>query len=106
MFESYLGEARFRRGVRLHLRRHPHGSATADDFFAAMADAAGEAPVLGAFRSFVDQPGVPFVSAVLSDDRSSLMLRHERYRPLRAAIARGLRCDVPVCVRALSCSDP
>ena len=105
MFESYLGEARFRRGVRLHLRRHPHGSATADDFFAAMADAAGEAPVLGAFRSFVDQPGVPFVSAVLSDDRSSLMLRQERYRPLRSAIAPGLLWDVPVCVRALSSSD-
>ena len=105
MFESYLGEARFRRGVRLHLRRHPHGSATADDFFAAMADAAGEAPVLGAFRSFVDQPGVPFVSAVLSDDRSSLMLRQERYRPLGSAIAPGLLWDLPVCVRALSSAD-
>ena len=105
MFESYLGEARFRRGVRLHLRRHPHGSATADDFFAAMAEAAGEPPVLGAFRSFVDRPGVPFVSAVLSDDRSSLMLRQERYRPLGSAIAPDLLWDLPVCVRALSSAD-
>jgi aminopeptidase N len=105
MFESYLGEARFRRGVRLHLRRHAHGSATADDFFAAMAEAAGEPAVLGAFRSFVDRPGVPFVTAVPSDDRSSLMLRQERYRPLGSAIAPGLLWDLPVCVRALSSAD-
>jgi len=102
MFESYLGEARFRRGVQLHLRRHAHGSATADDFFAAMAEAAGEPPVLGAFRSFVDQPGVPFVSAMLSDDGSSLMLRQERYRPVGSAIAPGALWDVPLCVRMLS----
>ena len=41
MIESYLGEDRFRRGVQLHLQRHPHGTATAEDFFSAMAEAAG-----------------------------------------------------------------
>src|SRR2546422_1537037 len=75
MFESYLGEARFRRGVRLHLRRHPHGSATADDFFAAMAEAAGGAPRLPAVRSLLDRPPGPVPFAGLSGGRA--------FRPLR-----------------------
>ncbi|MFC6520245.1 M1 family metallopeptidase [Undibacterium arcticum] len=33
MFESWLGEQRFRDGVRHYLKQHEHGNATAEDFF-------------------------------------------------------------------------
>lgn len=99
MIESYLGEDRFRRGVRLHLQRHPHGTATAEDFFSAMSEAAGDAGVIEAFRSFIDQPGVPTVAVALSSDGTSLSLKQSRYRPLGSTIRDGQLWKIPVCVR-------
>jgi aminopeptidase N len=61
MIASYLGDEKFRDGVRLHMRRRPYGSASSGDFFGALADAAGDARVLAALRSFVGQQGVPLV---------------------------------------------
>lgn len=102
MIESYLGEDRFRQGVHLHLRRHLHGTATAEDFFSAMAEAADDARLIEAFRSFIDQPGVPAVAVALSSDGASLSLKQSRYRPLGSTIADGQSWKIPLCVRAQS----
>jgi hypothetical protein len=88
MVESYLGEDRFQRGVRLHLNRHAHGTATARDFFAAMAEASGEPSIIQAFQSFVDQPGLPFVAVTRGTD-GALKLEQSRYRPLGSDAAGG-----------------
>ncbi|MET0281765.1 MAG: M1 family aminopeptidase [Steroidobacteraceae bacterium] len=61
MIASYLGDARFREGVRLHMRHRLYGTATSDDFFAALAAAANDSRVLEALRSFVTQQGIPVV---------------------------------------------
>ena len=106
MVESYLGEERFRRGVRMHLERHPHGTATAADFFAAMAAAADEPAIVEAFRSFVDQPGVPLVSVALSAEGTSFTLQQSRYRPLGSAIEDGQLWKIPVCVRLEAVGQP
>ena len=55
MFESYLGEDVFRRGIQQHLRAHQHGNADAQDFFRALADVAHQPAVVEAFRSFTDR---------------------------------------------------
>jgi len=81
MVESYLGEERFQRGVRLHLTRHPYGTATAAEFFRAMAEGSGDPAVTGAFESFVNQPGVPIISVSGAPD-GSLKLAQSRYRRL------------------------
>jgi aminopeptidase N len=81
MVESYLGEERFQRGVRLHLTRHAYGTATAAQFFGAMAEGSGDAGVIAAFESFVNQPGVPLISVASAAD-GSLTLSQSRYRPL------------------------
>ena len=81
MVESYLGEERFQRGVRLHLDRHAYGTATAGEFFSAMAQASGEPIIIDAFRSFVEQPGVPLVS-VSRGAAGTLTLEQSRYRAL------------------------
>ena len=62
MFESYLGEEVFQRGVHQHLLAHQHGNATAQDFFGALARAAGQPAIVDAFRTFVEQPGVPLIT--------------------------------------------
>ena len=103
MVESYLGEERFRAGIRLHLARHMHGTATAQDFFAAMAEASGEPALVDAFRSFTDQAGVPLIRTDVSADGRSALLVQSRYRPLgTAAPGASPAWKIPVCVTAYS----
>jgi hypothetical protein len=84
MVESYLGGERFQGGVRLHLRRHADGTATAQEFFAAMAEGGGDQAVADAFGSFVNQAGVPLIDISRAAD-GSLSLTQSRYRTLGAA---------------------
>jgi aminopeptidase N len=98
MFESYLGEETFREGVRLHLQRHLHGTATSDQFFESMADASGQPKVVDAFRSFVEQPGVPLVTAALSADGKELELSQSRYHPIGVSYPSKQSWKIPVCV--------
>jgi hypothetical protein len=62
MIAAYMGDEKFRDGVRLHMRRHMYGNATTDQFFASLADAAKDPRVLASVRSFIDQQGVPVVT--------------------------------------------
>lgn len=104
MIESYLGEERFREGVRLHLTRHDYGTATAQQFFAAMAESSGDPGVVAAFRSFVDQAGVPLVAVNGAPGGKSLALAQSRYRPLGSAGADNELWQIPVCVSAIGAS--
>ena len=63
MTEAWLGADAFRAGLRGYLQRHAWGSATADDLYAALAEASGGRDVAGVMRSFTDQIGVPIVDA-------------------------------------------
>ena len=64
MIARFLGDEKFRDGVRLHMQRHPHGNATTGDFFDALASAAGDDRVLAALRGFVTQQGLPVIDLV------------------------------------------
>jgi len=98
MIESYLGEERFQKGVRLHLERHPYGTATAGDFFSAMAQGSGDPGVVDAFRSFVDQVGVPLLTVSTAPGGGSLALEQTRYRRLGSAASDPELWQIPVCV--------
>src|SRR5262249_20565158 len=78
MFETWLGEETFRAAVRRSLSAHAWANASAGDFLAAL-DAAAGRDVAGPLRSFIDQPGLPLVSATLDCSVSPrLRLRQER----------------------------
>ncbi|MBB4097636.1 M1 family metallopeptidase [Sphingomonas kyeonggiensis] len=62
MIAAYMGDEKFREGVRLHMKRHEYGNASTDQFFGSLADAAHDPRVLASLRSFVDQQGVPVVT--------------------------------------------
>ena len=98
MFESYLGEENFQKGVRLHMARFEDGVASADDFFQSMADGSGNDKVVPALKSFVDQPGLPMVSGALNCESNKLDLTQSRYTPYGSTIEQGQTWKIPVCV--------
>jgi peptidase M1-like protein/ERAP1-like protein len=77
MFESFVGEERFRKGVQDYLHAHEWGSATAQDLWSAVSKAAGS-DVSGPMASFLDQNGVPLVSVELLPD-GGVKLTQERF---------------------------
>jgi len=96
MFEAYLGSETFAKGVRLHLSRHRYGSATADDFFQALGDAADNPKVVPAMRTFTDQTGVPMVS--VREETQGIELAQARYRPLGVEAGAAQRWLIPMCL--------
>lgn len=97
MVAAYLGDERFRDGVRLHLSRHMYGNATSEQFFAALADAAKDPRVVTAMKSFVDQPGVPLVT--FTRNGGTLMATQSRYAFL-GSTPKPQRWTIPLCYRA------
>ena len=88
MFESTIGEERFRNGVRRYLFEHAQGNARAEDFFGALAAEGGPeaATMIAGLRSFVEQPGVPRLAVALdcgADGKAApkLVLNQSRWVP-------------------------
>src|SRR5215472_10226354 len=75
MFEVWVGEEPFRRGIQRYLRSHADGNATTDDFLAAISASAGK-DVAPAFGTFLDRPGVPRLRASLSCTRGGAAVLH------------------------------
>lgn len=103
MVERYLGPDRFREAVRTHLKRHAGGVATSEDFFASVADTAGDPRLVAVLKAFVTQTGVPLVSADWSCDaggKATVTLTQSRYAPLGSAIEARQDWPLPVCLRS------
>jgi len=100
MFESYLGADGFRDGLRVHMRRFPYGVADVEDFMASLAQGSGRPDVVPAFRSFIEQPGVPLVDVSLDcdGDAAVLSLNQSRYLPVGSAGDPDQIWQLPFCV--------
>ena len=102
MFEQYIGPDKFRDGIRNYLKQHARGNATSADLIAAVA-AQGEDPAAidAAFKSYIDQPGVPFLKIDLQcgDGRPALVVRQQRYLPLGSTASANQTWGVPLAVR-------
>ena len=100
MVEHYIGDEPFRAGLHDFLVAHASGNATTDELVRALSTAAGK-PLAPMVSSFLDQPGVPVVSAHLRCDagRGTVELGQARWRPLGATIG-DAHWAIPVCVRA------
>lgn len=62
MIAAFMGDTKFRDGVRGYMAAHKYSNASSADFFKAMAEAAGDPRILPAMQSFTDQQGVPLVT--------------------------------------------
>jgi cytosol alanyl aminopeptidase len=100
MFEHWIGDERFRNGVRLYLRENADKSATVQQFLAALSKA-GARDVAPAFSSFLDQNGTPVVSVALACDKGTpqVTLKQSRYVPIGSTARRSQLWSIPVCVR-------
>ena len=100
MFERWAGPEVFQRGVHDYLLQHKLGSGTADEFLDAESSATGK-DVKTPFRSFLDQPGVPFIEAeVLCDAKKPRIHFHQsRFLPVGSTGDANKTWQVPVCTR-------
>ena len=96
MIASYMGETRFRDGVRRYMAKHRLGNATSDDFFAALAEEAGDPRIVAAMRSFTDQQGVPLLTFSRKGD--SFEVSQSRYVSLGTSPQAG-KWIIPLCLR-------
>ncbi len=98
MFESWLGPDVFQKGIRDYLAAHEWGNAAADDLWKALGAASGK-EVGRAMASFLDQPGVPIVSAEVLEGGKSVRLTQQRFVRAGAAAPPTL-WEVPVGIKS------
>jgi alanyl aminopeptidase len=108
MFERLVGAAPFQGAIRGYLRDRAHGTGSGPAVVLALSRAAGR-DLAPALASFLDQPGVPLVSARLACDAGGarVLLAQARWRPRGSGASAAGQWQVPVCVRygAGSASD-
>jgi puromycin-sensitive aminopeptidase len=78
MLEQYLGEQRFREGIRAYMRTHAYGNTETSDLWDAIETASGE-PVRRIMESWIFQRGYPVVSVTGRDERGIALAQH-RFR--------------------------
>jgi len=101
MLEGWLGEERLRDALRTHVNKHAWGVTNSDGFFATLGESLGP-DAARVFRGYVDQPGVPRVSAALQCKpgmAARLKLSQERFLPAGSTGSTAQTWDIPVCVR-------
>ncbi|WP_448664172.1 M1 family metallopeptidase [Sphingomonas sp. CJ20] len=96
MIADYLGDTKFRDGVRLHMQRHMYANASTDEFFTSLADSAKDPRVLASLRSFVDQQGVPVIA--LHRQGNALTATQSRYAYF-GSNAPAEKWIIPLCIR-------
>ena len=102
MFENYVGDKTFQKGMRAYIQKHKFGNAVTNDLVDAIATAAGKGEAFKhAFHSFLDQSGVPYVQTKLvqKDGKTTLDLTQSRYLPVGSKGDSNRVWGVPVCVR-------
>ncbi|HZL65976.1 MAG TPA: M1 family metallopeptidase, partial [Candidatus Limnocylindrales bacterium] len=105
MLESYLGHDTFRAGVNLYLKEHAYGSATAADFWNAMARSSKK-PVDKIMPTFVMQPGAPYVGveAKCEGGSTTLNISQKRYfnTPEEFKQPNDQIWQIPICAKGIS----
>jgi|HubBroStandDraft_6_1064221.scaffolds.fasta_scaffold00303_3 aminopeptidase N len=103
MLEAYIGPETFRAGVNEYLKRHAYGNATAEDFWATLAQVSKK-PVDQIMATFVKQPGVPMVSlkTQCTGNSTTVAMKQQRYFYDRTKLdaANDQLWQVPVCLKA------
>ena len=96
MIEGYLGEEKFRDGIRLYMKKHREANATADDLWGALAEASGQ-PILELANGWIRQTGYPLLT--VSEQQGKIKLSQQRFFSDPAAAAEPTQWLLPVVLR-------
>ncbi|HET9887671.1 MAG TPA: M1 family metallopeptidase, partial [bacterium] len=96
MFERWVGPENFRKGVLDYIESHAYGNATSDDLWRALSKTS-KSDVSGAMATFLDQPGLPVVSADVQLD-GRVKLTQKRFSSLGVDLPAQL-WQVPVALK-------
>ena len=96
MIEGYLGEEKFRDGIRLYMKRHREKNATADDLWAALAEASGQ-PILELANGWIRQTGYPLLT--VGEQGGKIKLSQKRFFSDPQAAPEATRWLLPVVLR-------
>jgi cytosol alanyl aminopeptidase len=106
MFENWMGESDFQRGVKTYLTRYAYKSAHANDFLDAVGGA-GKPGFGKAFDTFLEQPGIPEISTeLICAGTPRVRLSQKQYLPIGSAGNGEQTWKTPVCVRYPNASGP
>ncbi len=98
MLEQYLGEDRFREGIRLYISRHAHGNTQTTDLWDAIEEATGE-PVRRIMDSWIFQGGHPEVAVTVEGATVRLVQQRFLYDTGEGPAPDATAWVVPVLVR-------
>jgi aminopeptidase N len=76
MLESWLGEDKFREGIRSYMKQHAYSNTTTADLWLALSKSSGQ-PVTEMAASWTEQPGFPLVN--VTRNFGALKLTQERF---------------------------
>jgi len=101
MVERFLGEEEFRKAVSAFIKKYPHGVASTEDLIATIAKYAKKPELVGALKSFLEQPGIPLIKFELTcvpEQQTEMNLSQGRYLPLGSPGNRERKWQIPLCV--------
>lgn len=105
MVDAYFGADTFRPALGRYIERFEDGVADSPDFFEVIAQETNEPDLTTAFRSFVEQSGLPVIDTRLQcreGQTPEVSLAQSRYQPLGSPIEESRRWTVPFCMIAAS----
>ncbi len=100
MFENWVGADQFRKGVSSYLKQYAFRNASAPEFLDAVSSASKK-NITQAFSTFLNQAGVPLLSAELDCKSAApvLHLQQQRFLPLGSKGSTDQVWQIPVCIR-------
>ena len=96
MIEGYLGEEKFRDGIRLYMKKHREANATADDLWGALAEASGQ-PILELANGWIRQTGYPLLT--VGEQQGKIKLSQRRFFSDPEAAPEATQWLLPVVLR-------
>ncbi|MBB5213059.1 M1 family metallopeptidase [Microbulbifer hydrolyticus] len=103
MVDEYFGADTFRPALGRYIETFADGVADSPDFYKVIGDETNSPQLTEAFRTFVEQKGVPLLTVTLdcnSEGAAKVRVKQERYKPLGSPIAdTNQQWSIPFCMR-------
>lgn len=104
MMNTFLTPEQFRNGIQNYMKKYAFKNANADEFIAAISEASQNIPaevIKTAFNSFLEQPGIPYLTIKTSceDGINKLAINQTRYLPLGSkGVSDNQTWKIPTCM--------